>query len=132
MHLPLDTVRAMDERLRADPIGALFADLLTDGKPSLTWVTRWSADGREPVAAAWAASTHAPAMNSVLYVVGWTAEVVLRLAARGGDGRRLDDPDFYREVFPVPPTLPQLLEAQALRERGGVPRLPCPPDPLFG
>lgn len=49
------------------PLAELVDDLERHGKPSLAWVTRWSADGREPLAAAWDA---APA-GDLRYFASW-------------------------------------------------------------
>lgn len=51
-----------DELETDDPIAELLRDLAESGRPSLTWVVRWSADGSESVAAAWAACRDPHAM----------------------------------------------------------------------
>jgi hypothetical protein len=117
-----------------DPIAELVEALAEDGRPSLAWLVRWSADGREPVAAAWGASVQPFALLTVLERGGVD---VLRFfdPERWGACRvcwtqvaPVDDPRGYlsatdddcpacaaaiRRAVPVPPTLPELLAARA-------------------
>jgi hypothetical protein len=53
-----------------DPITALMESVEHDGKPTLAWVVRWSADGREPVQAAWDASEDPWSMVRLLMHTG--------------------------------------------------------------
>src|SRR5690348_1392478 len=49
-----------------DPIAELLSDLERHGRPALPWVVRWSADGRDPVLAAWEASRSPHAMFEIV------------------------------------------------------------------
>ncbi len=53
-----------------DPIATLVDTVERDGKPPLAWVVRWSADGREPVQAAWDVSEDPWAMVQLLMRTG--------------------------------------------------------------
>jgi hypothetical protein len=49
-----------------DSLTALLLGLHDDARPPIDWVLRWSADGRDPVQAAWDACTVPPSMVTVI------------------------------------------------------------------
>jgi len=101
----------------SDPIDELLDAMTSDGKPSLAWIVRWSADGREPVAAAWEASDAGFAMLNLLAFAGRTYSRRRAMAAvedhratyQGAVAGSLRAAIVRREV-PVPPTLEELMK----------------------
>ncbi len=93
-----------------DPIAELCVGLTVHGKPSLVWVVRWSEGGREPVAAAWAASCAPVAMASLLVRAG-----VEHSFSLSWDATNAQACDAIRRAVPVPTTLAELLTAAGAR-----------------
>lgn len=97
-----------------DPITDLVGALEQHGRPPLAWVVRWSGDGAEPVAAAWARSADPSAMARLLSRAGHPlatrAHAVVRapvlFAHSDLDRVRAD---AIRALVPTPPPLIALL-----------------------
>jgi hypothetical protein len=110
-----------------DPIGVLVEAMHRDGKPPLSWIVAWSEGGaREPVYAAWDASTNPRAMLTLVlpFVPAWRLCNVadhmpgcyeLRVEGRfctevlAGAAHAPEVAALLRRMIPHPPTLEMLL-----------------------
>jgi hypothetical protein len=117
-----------------DPIRELAEAVEAGAQPPVAWAMRWGSDGRDPVAAAWAASVDVEAMGTVLVLaeravwerhateVGTAIVLVLADGTRvpvypdaGAEARRLAAA-WLRDTV-TPPTLADLLAARELQLR---------------
>lgn len=103
-------------RAAPDPIAELWTALRRGEQPALPWVVRWSAGGREPVAAAWEVARDADAMEALLAYADPSAHAaatrhVERTLGPGWYHRAASEiaPELRRAV-PVPPALGALLK----------------------
>jgi hypothetical protein len=108
-----------------DPIQELVDALESGGKPSLAWVIRWSAGGRDPVDAAWGRSFTADAMIRLLELAGHPALAAARRIALAPVFWETTDSDrvrcdAIRRRVDVPPTLDELIANPRWRVRGVV------------
>ena len=96
-------------RSERDPIAELVERVRVDDLPSDAWLARWSAGGRDPVAAAWEASLDYGAM--------WTLLAMIRRMPEPPSfwqrllGRWHYTAEFLRQRVAVPPTLAEAVEA---------------------
>lgn len=112
-----------------DPIAELVRDLRERGKPSLAWVTRWSADGRDPVQSAWKASKDIRAMTALVSPRRAWGSVLVIHCHEPQPGLVNDSDLFGSNVRPMtldeirthctPPTLTDLLAIKRDRRSGG-------------
>jgi hypothetical protein len=97
-----------------DPIHDLVLELEATGKPTLAWIVRWSANGAEPVSAAWKKSRSPRDMLRILEWVGHkdvgAVQSILR-APIFWDSTDVDRvrSEAIRRSVTVPPTLDELL-----------------------